>query len=77
MFSPDADNPWGSRVRLKPAGPHTFRMVGGPSSGELLKFELDSSGHVVRLIADNYYVLRHCSQRRPIYNSWRRARCRT
>ncbi len=58
MLSPDADNPWEARVRLKPVGPHTFRMIGGSSSGELLRFELDSSGHVVRLIAGNYYMLR-------------------
>lgn len=58
MVVPDADNPWESRVKLVPVGPHTFRMVGGSSSGESLKFEVDPSGRVTRLIAGNYYRLR-------------------
>lgn len=58
MIVPEAENPWDSRVTLRPTGPHTFRMTGGSSSGELLKFEVDSSGRVTRLVAGNYYRLR-------------------
>jgi hypothetical protein len=58
MVVPDADNPWESRVILTPVGPHTFRMKGGSSSGELARFELDQSGKVTRLIAGSYYRLR-------------------
>ena len=58
MIVPDADNPWESRVTLKPAGPHTFRMTGGAASGELLEFQLDGQGRVTRLIAGSYYRLR-------------------
>lgn len=58
MVVPEAENPWESRVRLTPVGPHTFRMSGGSSGGELLRFELDASGRVVRMIAGTYYRLR-------------------
>ena len=58
MIVPDAENPWESRVTLKPAGPHTFRMSGGSASGELLEFQLDGQGRVTRLIAGSYYRLR-------------------
>jgi hypothetical protein len=58
MVVPDAENPWESRVRLTPVGLHTYRMTGGSSSGELLKFEVDAEGRVTRLVAGNYYRLR-------------------
>ncbi len=58
MVVPDAENPWESRVILEPVEPHSFRMKGGSSSGELLRFELDESGKVKRLIAGSYYRLR-------------------
>ncbi len=57
MFVPEAENPWESRVTLTPAGRHTFKMKGGSSSGELLRFELDDQGRVTRLIAGSYYRL--------------------
>jgi CubicO group peptidase (beta-lactamase class C family) len=58
MIVPDASNPWDSRVRLKPVGPHTFKMAGGSMDGELLKFEVDSSGKVTKLTAGSYYRIR-------------------
>lgn len=58
MFVPDAENPWDSRVVLKPVAAHTFRMVGGGASGELLRFEVDSQGKVVSMTAGNYYRVR-------------------
>ncbi len=58
MIVPDAANPWESRVRLTPAGPHTFKMIGGSNSGELLKFDLDEAGNVTKLTAGSYYRIR-------------------
>ena len=58
MIVPDAANRWESRVHLTPAGPHTFKMSGGSSNGELLKFELDPQGNVTSLTAGNYYRIR-------------------
>jgi CubicO group peptidase (beta-lactamase class C family) len=61
MIVPEAENPWESRVTLKPAGPHTFRMVfsiaTGPG-GELLRFDLDSAGRATRASTANNYWLR-------------------
>jgi hypothetical protein len=61
MIIPDAENPWESRGTLKPAGPNTFRMVfsvaTGPS-GELLRFDVDSTGRVARASTANNYWLR-------------------
>ncbi len=58
MVVPDAANPWEARVRLTPVGPHTFRMVGGSTSGELLTFEVDTTGMATRLTAGSYYRVR-------------------
>jgi D-alanyl-D-alanine carboxypeptidase len=58
MIVPDAPNPWESRVRLTPVGPHTFKMTGGPADGELLKFEVDQSGRAWKLTAGSYYRIR-------------------
>lgn len=55
MIVPDADNPWESRVRLTPVGPHTFKMIGGGNSGELLKFDVDATGTATKLTAGSYY----------------------
>jgi CubicO group peptidase (beta-lactamase class C family) len=58
MVSPGSDTPWADRVVLRPVGADTFRMQGGWAAGELAKFELDTSGHVVRLLAGNLYWTR-------------------
>jgi hypothetical protein len=57
MIVPDASNPLESRVQLAPIGPHTFRMVGGSVNGERLRFEVDESGKVTRLVAGSRYYL--------------------
>ena len=58
MIVPDAPNPWESRVRLTPVGPHTFKMNGGSMDGELLRFEVDASGRARKLTAGSYYRIR-------------------
>lgn len=58
MVVPDAPNPWESRVRLTPVGPHTFKMVGGSNSGERLMFDVDETGTATKLTAGSYYRLR-------------------
>jgi CubicO group peptidase (beta-lactamase class C family) len=58
LISPEAANPWDSRVRLTPVGPNTFRMHGGGNDGELLKFELDANGRVTRFTAGSYFRVR-------------------
>ncbi len=58
MISPDASNPWDSRVRLAPIGQDTFKMVGGSMDGELLKFDVNAAGQVTRLTAGSYYRIR-------------------
>lgn len=58
MITPDAENPWDSRVRLTPVGPHTFRMIGGANNGELLKFDVDATGEATKLTAGSYYRIR-------------------
>jgi hypothetical protein len=57
MITPDDDNPWSSRVTLEPLGPTTFREVGGGTDGEILRFELDASGNVVKVWDANFYWL--------------------
>jgi D-alanyl-D-alanine carboxypeptidase len=61
MIAPEDDNPWNSRLILKPVGPHTFRVVAPGFSfgaiGELLTFEMDSSGKVARLRTPNSHFL--------------------
>jgi hypothetical protein len=58
MIVPEATNPWDSKVRLAPVGPHTFKMMGGSGNGELLRFETGAGGRVTRLVAGSYYRLR-------------------
>jgi CubicO group peptidase (beta-lactamase class C family) len=58
LIVPDATNPWESRVRLVPVGPHTFRMSGGSANGELLRFEVDAAGKVTRLFIGSAYRVR-------------------
>ncbi len=54
MISPEAGDPWGSRVTLEPVAPGTFRMVQsgsvyGDAIGELITFETNARGEVVRM----------------------------
>jgi CubicO group peptidase (beta-lactamase class C family) len=58
MISPESAAPWDSRVRLVPAGPHTFKMSGGGNNGELLKFDVDETGTATKLTAGSYYRIR-------------------
>ncbi|MEK7407939.1 MAG: serine hydrolase domain-containing protein [Acidobacteriota bacterium] len=62
LISPEDDNPWESRVLLKPVGPHTFRMEAPSTSyaalGELLRFEVDAQGRVTKARTPNSYWLR-------------------
>jgi CubicO group peptidase (beta-lactamase class C family) len=54
MITPDEDNAWESRVMLEQLTPTTFREIGGGSDGELLRFELDPAGKVVK-VWDAYF----------------------
>jgi len=61
LIVPEADNPWDSRLILKPVRAHTFRMVApgftyGPI-GELLTFEMDGKGKVARVRTPSSYWL--------------------
>jgi CubicO group peptidase (beta-lactamase class C family) len=62
MVLPEADNPWESRILLKPVRAHTFRLtpVGTTYAaiGELLTFELDKEGNVRRARTPNSYWVR-------------------
>jgi len=55
VITPSAENPWETRTRLEPAGEHTFRMEGGSSPGELLRFDIDAAGNVTRMHAGAFY----------------------
>jgi hypothetical protein len=61
MIVPDDDNPWSSRIILKPVGPNTFRMdAAGFTSGtigENLTFEMDANGKVTRVRTPDFYWL--------------------
>ena len=59
VFPADPD-PVAGMVKLKPVGPHTFRMETKEhfdSKGELAVFEVDASGKVVRLTTGNSYTV--------------------
>lgn len=47
-----------ARVRLIPVGPDTFKMNGGGNNGEILKFDVDSTGKATKFWASNYYRIR-------------------
>ena len=62
LISPDAENPWESRLLLKPVAANTFRMTAPSFSyeaiGELLTFESGPDGRVTRMKTDNSYWVR-------------------
>ena len=50
-------DPFAERIRLTPAGPNLFKMKGGGTDGEFLRFEVDAGGVVLRMLtADSYYL---------------------
>ncbi len=54
MITPQASDPWGSRITLEPVAPRTFRLVQsgtvyGDAIGELITFEMNARGEVVRV----------------------------
>lgn len=53
MIVPDAENPWTSRVILKPVSANTFTITSPGFSydevGELLTFDVDGKGSVTRV----------------------------
>jgi len=53
-----ADDPWGDRVRLEPVSPGVFRMKGGSQQDELVRFESDAAGRVIRLREPGYSAKR-------------------
>jgi D-alanyl-D-alanine carboxypeptidase len=61
MIVPEADNPWSSRIILRPVGPNTFMMVAtGPTYepiGEILTFEMDGKEKVTRVRTPYFYWL--------------------
>lgn len=63
MINPAGDDPWESRTLLEPLGPNTFRMVApgivyGSAIGEVLTFETNDRGEVVRMSENGQYWLR-------------------
>jgi D-alanyl-D-alanine carboxypeptidase len=58
LLVPDADDPWDARVTLTPVAPGTFRLHGGGSNGELLRFEVDATGQATQLTAGNVVLIR-------------------
>lgn len=61
MIVPETDNPWNSRIILRPVGPDTFRIVATGFSyepiGELLTFEMDVKEKVTRVRTPYSYWL--------------------
>lgn len=62
MIVPESDNPWESRVKLKPVNKRTFQAIPSQQSyslnGELLTFELDEQGRVKRFGSPSSYWVR-------------------
>ncbi|MGB8657553.1 MAG: serine hydrolase domain-containing protein [Candidatus Zixiibacteriota bacterium] len=54
IVDPTSDSPWEGRTRLEPVSPGIFRMKDQDQKGELVRFELDSSGKVVRMVEPGY-----------------------
>ena len=58
LVDPTEDNPWDGRVRLEPVSEGIFKMKDRPQKGELIRFEMDESGEVTRIIMPGYSLLR-------------------
>jgi CubicO group peptidase (beta-lactamase class C family) len=53
---PPEDNPVGDLVTLYPEGPRVFRQSGDDGNGELVTFEVDAQGKVVRVKTGENYI---------------------
>jgi D-alanyl-D-alanine carboxypeptidase len=58
LVTPDAESPWETRTRLEPVAENAFLMHGGYAPGEVLTFEVDANGKVVRYRAPGVYRLK-------------------
>jgi len=54
IVDPRSDNPWSERDKLEPLSDLTFRLKGGAQKGELVRFEADRSGRIVRMVWPGY-----------------------
>ena len=50
IINPRSDNPWSERDRLEPLSDLTFRVTSGMQKGELVRFEADKLGRIVRMV---------------------------
>jgi len=58
LVDPTEDNPWDGRIRLEPVSEGVFKMKDQAQKGELIRFEMDESGEVTRIIMPGYSLLR-------------------
>ncbi len=58
LLDMSADDPWADRIRLEPVSPGVFRLKGGSQQDELVRFESDAAGKVVRLREPGYSARR-------------------
>jgi hypothetical protein len=58
LVDPTEDNPWDGRIRLEPVSEGVFRMKDQAQKGELIRFETDEYGEVVRIIMPGYSLMR-------------------
>jgi len=69
IIFPESDDPWESRVTLKPVGAHRFRATPNEMSyslnGEILTFEFDDAGAVKRFGRPSFYWLRKQESQGP------------
>lgn len=56
-----ADDPWVDRIELLAVARDVFRMKNGDQAGELVRFERDASGRVVRIVEPGYAADRRVS----------------
>jgi hypothetical protein len=62
LIVPEDANPWKSRITLEPLSQHKFLAIPAKwhfsLNGEILTFEFDSAGQVIRLSCPNFYWIR-------------------
>ncbi len=54
FVSHESDNPWESRLKVEFVKGNTFKIIDGSQEGELITFELDDDGEVIRVIFPGY-----------------------